>query len=193
MLIANGGPRIGLNEAVLFPFDDHSLPFQRGVRLQLVGRNSSAAPVVLRPGPPGAPDSQAISYYGSVCRVGDELWMWYLGQGEEEGAHQRLCLATSRDGYTWERPALGLVEYRGSTQNNLVDLGSGRYSVAASATLFDPDDPDPARRFKLVFETHGRNPAHGQRAEFNVAFSPDGLDWTDARSRPTTCRARWGA
>jgi hypothetical protein len=56
---------------VLFPFDDHSLPFQRGVRLQLVARRASAEAgtrIVVRPGPPGAPDSRSISYYGSVVR-----------------------------------------------------------------------------------------------------------------------------
>jgi hypothetical protein len=184
MRIENGGPDLRLTEVVLFPFDDHSFPFQRGVRLQLVGRNSAAAEVVLRPGPPGTPDAQAISYYGSVCRVGDELWMWYLGQGAGEGAHQRLCLATSRDGRRWEKPALGLVDYHGTTQNNLVDLGGGKNSVAATATLYEPDEPDPGRRFKMVFETHGRNPEHGQRAEFNVAFSEDGLRWTERPVEP---------
>jgi hypothetical protein len=184
VLIENGSPRVSLKEVVLFPFDDQSLPFQRGVRLQLVGRNSAGADVVVWPDSPGAPDSGAISYYGSVCRVGDELWMWYLGQGAGEGTHQRLCLSTSRDGYQWEKPKLGLVEYHGSAQNNLVDLGAGRISVAASATLHDLDDPDPGRRFKMVFETHGRNPTHGQRAEFNVAFSADGLRWTERPVEP---------
>jgi hypothetical protein len=45
--------------------------------------------------------------------------------------------------------------------------------------LYEPDDPDPQRRFKMVYETHGRNPAHGMRAEYNVAFSEDGRRWTE--------------
>jgi hypothetical protein len=110
--------------------------------------------------------------------------MWYLGRGDGEGEHQRLCLATSRDGYHWEKPELGLIAYGGSTRNNLVDLGGGRFNIAASAVLHDPEDPDPERRFKIVFETHGRNPAHGMRAEFNVAVSPDGLRWSERPGHP---------
>ena len=36
MILYNGGPNLSLGEVVLFPFDDYSLPFQRGVRLQLI-------------------------------------------------------------------------------------------------------------------------------------------------------------
>ena len=163
MIIYNGGPNLSLEEVVLFPFDDFSLPFQRGVRLQLIPNKGDQ--IVLPFGPPGAPDSQGMSYYGAVCRVGDELWMWYLGGGQ-------VCFAKSVDGYNWERPSLGLIPYNGATQNNLVDLGGAEYKVAACVVVYEPEDPDPNRRFKMVYETHRRNPSHGGRAEFNVAVSP---------------------
>ena len=175
MIIYNGGPNLSLGEVVLFPFDDYSLPFQRGVRLQLIPNKGDQ--IVVPFGPPGAPDSKGMNYYGAVCRVGDELWMWYLGGSQ-------VCFAKSTDGYNWERPSLGLIEHNGSTQNNLVDLGGAAYKVVACVVIYEPEDPDPNRRFKMVYETHRRNPSHGGRAEFNVAVSADGLRWTEIQVNP---------
>lgn len=188
MKIQNGGPLISRDEVVLFSFDDHSLPFQRGVRLHLVDYHSSSeggTRIVVPLGPPGSPDSIKISYYGAVHRVGDELYMWYQGQGEGKDDFQRICFAKSKDGYNWEKPNLGLVEYNGNKDNNLVDLGGGKYVVVAWTSIYEPDDPDPQRRFKAVYETHRRNPAHGGRAEFNVAFSGDGVNWVEPPVNPS--------
>ena len=82
MIIENGGPNLSLKELVLFPFDDHSLPFQNGVALQLVGHHTGCGQtkIVLGLGDEGAPDSENVVYYGSIHRVGDELWMWHLGE-----------------------------------------------------------------------------------------------------------------
>ena len=82
--------------------------------------------IAVRMGEEGAPDSERVVYYGSVHRVGDELWMWYLGagllhglwmcriSGQDAGWFERVCFATSTDGYNWHKPDLGLVEYKGS-------------------------------------------------------------------------------
>ena len=40
--------------------------------------------------------------------------MWYLGHGQDAGWFERVCFATSTDGYNWHKPDLGLVEYKGS-------------------------------------------------------------------------------
>src|SRR4051812_19631368 len=123
MRIQNGGPAISHNQIVLFPFDDYSLPFQNGVELNLVGHTTPCGRtrVVLGLGPEGGSDSNRVVYYGSVHRVGDELYMWYLGQGTDDEWFERVHLAKSRDGINWERPNLGLVEYNGNRANNLVD------------------------------------------------------------------------
>ena len=39
--------------------------------------------------------------------------MWYSSDAG-------ICLATSKDGVHWEKPVLGLVEYKGSRQNNIL-------------------------------------------------------------------------
>ena len=179
MKIQSSASARSLDEIVLFPFDDHAIPLQRGVQLHLKSHQASCGRtrIVLAPGPAGAPDSEHVAYYGAVIRLGDELWMWYLAQGDDETWFQRVCLATSRDGYNWQKPNLGLVEYKGNRDNNLVDMGDVGH-IAACVVFHDPLDPDASRRFKMAFEDQ----RYGNR--FAVAFSADGLRWTESRHNP---------
>lgn len=170
-----------LSEAVLLPFDRHRVPFRHGLQLELIPAQRNAANPVLRPGGPGALDSESMSYYGTVLQVGDELRLWYLGRGKPEHGPLRVCYATSRDGFRWEKPALGLVEYAGSTSNNLVDLDFGG-RVMSCNVLYEPDDPDPARRFKMFCEVEPKR----SRNQGCVAFSADGLRWKPSPRNPVT-------
>ena len=180
MHIHNGGPRQKLDEIVLFPFDDHSLPLQCGVELHLEGHMTPCGRtrIAVGLGEEGAPDSERVVYYGTVHRVGDELWMWYLGQGKDSGWFERVCFATSTDGYNWQKPNLGLVEYKGSRDNNLVDLNQGTHHVQSCVVYYDPDDPDSDRRFKMLFQS--RKYANS----FAAAFSPEGLTWRESPHNP---------
>ena len=180
MIIKNNPECVSTDQVVLFPFDDYSIPFQHGVRLHLVRYKAAVdqTEIVVKPGPPGSPDCGGVIYYGTVHRVGDELWMWYLGQGGDGPWLERTCLAKSRDGYNWEKPELGLVEYKGSKRNNLVNMLDGQHHIKACVVFYEPDDPDPARRFKAVIETT-KYPT-----QFTVAFSEDGLQWNEAERPP---------
>ena len=182
--VENGAsPSIRVKEAVLFPFDDHSIPFTWGLRLRLImgktfGRKN---PIVLRRGGPGDPDNLAVQYYGTVIQVGDELRMWYMGGGDKLKlkAGSRVPLyAVSKDGINWEKPKLGLVEYNGSKQNNIVDLMGGEYGIAESVVIHEPEDSNPSRRFKMAFESAKYD------NRLAVAFSPDGLRWTESIRNP---------
>ncbi|MBL9214181.1 MAG: hypothetical protein JNG83_01765 [Opitutaceae bacterium] len=79
-----------------------------------------------------------------------------------------LCYATSTDGIRWRKPELGLIEFNGSTANNLV-----RRSVHGAGVLHDPLEKDPARRYKVF----GGEQIPGRPRRFEVAFSPDGRRW----------------
>ena len=180
MIVENGGPHVQVDEAVLFPFDDHSVPLRYGLQIGLVPATNPYNPhsIVLEKGEPGTPDHLNIKFYGTVIRVGDELRMWYIGRGDDEGeVGSRICYGVSKDGINWEKPALGLVEFNGSTQNNLVDFDSQhRTSIGALLVLYEPEDPDPNRRFKLISEVNPFN---------NIAaFSPDGLHWKEGPNNP---------
>jgi hypothetical protein len=75
-----------------------------------------------------------------------------------------------------------LVNYRGNTHNNLVDLNGGNHHVQACVVLHDPDAPDPARRFKMAFE------CDKYYKRFAVAYSADGLTWHESPNNPV---GRW--
>ena len=161
----------------LFPFDDYSIPLTYGLQLGLIQGERQG--IVLPPGKPGDPDCRKVRYYGTVIRIDGELRMWYFGLGDQDEV-TRVCYAVSQDGIHWEKPALGLVEYGGSTENNLVDLPIGDYSVIAVPLIYDPEDPDPDRHFKMAFESR----KYGNRLA--VAFSPDGLHWKESPHNPVT-------
>ena len=95
------------------------------------------------------------------------VWkLYYLAFVARDGDAHASCLAVSRDGLRWEKPALGLVDWAGSKQNNLV-TAPGNEADFLYHVLYDPGDV-PARRFKGLFGISRRQPA----------VSADGLHWT---------------
>jgi hypothetical protein len=154
-------------EIVLFPFDDYSLPFNKGLVLTLLPGAKSKP--VLTPGGPGDPDERRIYFSGTVLEIDGEYHMWYSGFSRE-GLRQ-VCYAVSKDGSKWERPDLGLVEFNGDKQNNLTAInGYEPMEGMICLVLYEPEDPKPDRRFKMVRELSPEN-------SVKVAFSADGLRW----------------
>jgi len=82
-----------------------------------------------------------------------------------------VCYAVSQDGISWEKPALGIVEFHGSTANNLVMRNTHGTGVRR-----DGHDPVASRRYK-AFLMGG------------VATSPDGLHWSDVLPCPEIAAA----
>jgi len=80
------------------------------------------------------------------------------GKSREMG----ICYATSKDGIRWEKPKLGLVEFEGGKENNLVWRGPHGAGV-----FKDPRDPDPKRRYKTIFMSK----------RLSYGFSTDGIRW----------------
>ncbi len=72
MIVRNSPQQASSDQVVLFPFDDHAIPFQHGVRLHLVRYRAGVdrTRIVVPLGPSDAPDSARVIYYGSVHRVG---------------------------------------------------------------------------------------------------------------------------
>ena len=91
----------------------------------------------------------------------------------------RVCYAQSDDGIHWEKPALGIVKENGHDTN--IVLGGGELGLAHCAYVFlDLADPDPARRYKAVFENRRVERGNDMAGEgaFRLAFSPEGIHWT---------------
>jgi hypothetical protein len=78
----DGGPNV--DEAVLFSFDDHAIPWRDTVAVTPVSAQKHPANPVLRRGPKGAPDHGHAILYGSVLNIGGKFRMWYLGMFETE-------------------------------------------------------------------------------------------------------------
>lgn len=83
-----------------------------------------------------------------------------------------VCYAVSKDGIEWTKPELGLVEFEGSTANNIVmrgeDMRGMFYGPHGAGVIKDMREPDPARRYKMFFRAQ----------EMAVAFSADGVRWS---------------
>ena len=167
---------------VLFPFDDHSLPFNRGLNLSLIAGNKHKRqdPIlpdrpVLAIGQPGDPDHPRAYFLGTVLEVEGEYRMWYTGYDKDR--NRQVCYAVSKDGLTWTKPKLGLVTYNGNRDNNLVALdGDHTMHAAVALVLHDPQDPDPKRRFKMLRE----HAVPGVSWQIFADVSPDGVSWTSA-------------
>ena len=80
------------------------------------------------------------------------------------------CYAESTDGIHWERPDLGLVEFRGDRRNNIIPRSGGGMLCPA----LNPKGP-ASERF-IAIEESGR--------QLYVSVSPDGLRWT---RKPQPC------
>jgi hypothetical protein len=86
------------------------------------------------------------------------------------------CYAESRDGIHWTRPSLGLVEFQGSRDNNIVLKG---HSHAFSPFKDRNPKAPPAERYKAV--AIGRV---GKKSVLLGFASPDGLRWSQIRPEP---------
>ncbi|MES2694685.1 MAG: hypothetical protein V4773_14515 [Verrucomicrobiota bacterium] len=166
----------------LFAFDDVSIPFTRSLRIEMHAPEKYSGNPVLGRGKSGEADSWAIHFYGSVIRVDGKFRMWYVGTGDERGQNThhdtslwRVLYAESTDGVNWVRPKLGMVDYRGNKQNNIMRLDPFMGTINIKV-LHEPEDPDPTRRYKMVTHAHWMkgDARHGTLAPYGSA---DGLNW----------------
>ena len=102
--------------------------------------------------------------------------LFYRADSHEKGAS--VCLATSRDGLHWERPRIGLYEFGGNTENNIVfrdtDNNAAYRGVGETIVFFDPHG-SAEQRFKMIASKGWPDP---QTAGLFCHTSPDGVHWT---------------
>ena len=112
------------------------------------------------------PEQDRYLMWANFVRVFADL----KGQNE----HCLLALAESQDGLHYT-PAKGTVDGFDPV-DNVVFAGYGS-SIHGATVLYDPRDPDPARRFKCAasLDEPGRPMAFAPSV---IAFSPDGNHWS---------------
>lgn len=97
---------------------------------------------------------------------------------KSESAESNLCYAESRDGITWTKPNLGLVDFRGSRENNILMAGNTADRFSANFAPFIDGRPGvPAdERFKAVGGVWPKG--------VFVLASADGIRWRKWRPDP---------
>lgn len=121
-------------------------------------------------------DAKGVHIYGTVLNDGGVYRMWY--QASPKGLpHDSplVAYAESDDGVTWRKPALNLVEWNGSTNNNLCDLGMHGPSIVKL-----PQGGYLATGCIDARYVH-HNPAATEApigGGYYIAHSDDGLHWT---------------
>lgn len=101
--------------------------------------------------------------------------------GEETIRSYYLCVATSKDGITWDKPNLGLVTYNGNKENNIIGFSDGE-AMPFCYTFYDPRPETPLdERVKAILMRDGdrRAGGAGRGLRAQVLASADGRVWRD--------------
>ena len=122
-------------------------------------------------------ESSFSAAYMTVIKDGGTYRLYYRGgtktdTGMIKAGSEVTCYAESRDGKTWVKPKLGLVEFEGSKDNNII-LGPTKLRSSCNFTAMLDDRPGvpAAERYKGVGSGSGRE-------EGLIRFvSPDGIHW----------------
>ncbi|MBX3016043.1 MAG: GntR family transcriptional regulator [Caldilineaceae bacterium] len=110
--------------------------------------------------------------------------LWYHGWQQLSPREElfALCYATSLDGIHWRKPALGLVEFEGSGDNNLLwSWGNLLQGDVTSATILPPVAAQQPPVYHMVYVGAGLH-----SLGVGVATSSDGLQWKPATDKPVT-------
>jgi hypothetical protein len=116
------------------------------------------------------PWEDSFFFYHSVVVVDQVIWLYYASW-TRSGAY--VCLAQSTDGGdTFTKPNLGVVQFNGTSENNIVLKLSANTSglVTLGAVFIDEHTVDPNARFKMTAE-------HPGNVGMDIWISPDGLHW----------------
>lgn len=118
----------------------------------------------------------AIFRDGDICRMYYHAWHLNVQKGQLGPAHPIMTgYLESKDGIHWVKPKLGLFEFNGSKDNNIVWTSPGSHDF----TPFRDTNPQckPEARYKAI--------ALGDKNEGLLAFqSPDAIHWSLVRKEP---------
>ena len=106
-------------------------------------------------------ESRFIAFYTSFISTDERFQLFYTCR--DNTGYGSLAYAESANGLHWRKPDLGVTEYHGSKDNNLLGIDSLEGTV-----MLDPHGPDE-ERYKYF--------AHHYRKGFFLHTSPDGIHW----------------
>lgn len=179
------------NRLTLLAIDDYALPLRGSLCLYLSKPKVRTEPVLTPSrGNPQATDGVATHFYGTVLQEGGKFHMWYYGVGWAGVPNDKdldttklkegpVCYAESVDGLHWTKPNLGQVVHGGGSNNNAIALPDTE--TQGAFVLRDDLDPDPTRRYKMVYENRH---VSTQFMSVRTATSADGITWKPGPNSP---------
>ncbi len=137
-------------------------------------------------------DDRYRMYYRGSTHAGKNLTIPSLLKPDETliADHRELtCYAESRDGINWTRPSLGLFEFKGPKDNNIVWTGVRGDGSHCFMVFKDTNPESPAdQRYKALTNYHSPGLKHVMGA-----VSGDGIHWRLVREDPLiTQDVDWG-
>ena len=114
-----------------------------------------------------------IGAYHSVIQDDDRIHMWYE-TGDRRGLRNpwAMAYAYSADfGKTWIKPNLGVIEYEGSKNNNLVLTG-----IAGASVFKNSPDAPASQKYCMFSGQSGQKDSKGNKLSLGFT-SPDGIHW----------------
>jgi len=168
---------IVLNELPLLFADDSGVAIRKGVVRTIHPAQTSQQPV-LEPESPW--EGQRLYVYGSVYYddVTSLFRLWYASANA-------VLYATSEDGVSWNKPALGIHSYKGSRNNNII------FHVGSPSVLWDRHEKDPAKLYKMLgsrFKRKADGKIDDEFTGYYAAYSADGLHWKFYEKNPVLPR-----
>jgi hypothetical protein len=116
--------------------------------------------------------------YHTVFKDGEVYRMyykaWQIGTGGKVSNPVVICYAQSPDGIKWEKPSLGLVEFKGSTENNIILKQINGYGCHDFSPFIDERPDVPAdQKYKAVGFVRGLQ----ERKGLYGLVSADAIHW----------------
>ena len=86
------------------------------------------------------------------------------------GREEAMLYATSKDGINWTKPNLGIVNFNGNSNNNIVSRG-----LSGAGVIKDELEKLPGRRYKAFYCSN---------SGYKMRYSSDGFNWGDEVALP---------
>ena len=191
---ATGLEPVRITSAVQLFIDDHLIETTKGMRRTVHQWEKYPGNPVLRADKPWEFGGRYITYASVIYDRQEHVfkaWYWTLNDEDSEIPTTKIksmCYATSPDGINWQKPNLGLFEFQGSKDNNIV-MASRWENLKSVPTLFTfgaiktPWDPDPRRLYKACFYERPTGVEYMSSSDgVWGAISRDGIHWIKSKA-----------